>query len=278
MSNPRHHAVDPEAVRAIVAEVLQRVLAERPLGEAPAGKARGPGFQPAAGGAGQEGVPVPAADAGGRHVCPTGSAAGLSLSGGVISLAMVAKLPAGARRVTIETRAVVTPSAREYAGDKGIVLERRAAGGARGVDGPGRVPFIVAHAECRGDGAARAAGIVRAIPGGSQLPASGLAEFVEAFALHAARDGARGVLLTGRPVVATVLANRSAAVRAVTGREPAGLADAAAECHANLLVLDPARFPAAAAIRLAKDLATRPPGDTPAPLTARPAGCSCKGH
>ena len=86
------------------------------------------------------------------------------------------------------------------------------------------------------------------------------------------------MLLTGQPVVATVLANRSAAVRAVTGRDPAALAAAAAECNANLLILDPMRFPAAAAIRLAKDLAARPPGDTPAALTARPAGCGCKGH
>lgn len=291
MPNPSATAVDPEAVRAIVAEVLRRIatgLPEAVAGPEPQG---GSGGQPASPDAGSQGVPVirPSSGAGSPQVCPTEAGRkpgrlpaelvpGVTLPGGVISLAMVEQLPAGARRVTIEPRAVVTPSAREHAGDKGIVIERKAAADATGGDGPGRVPFIVVHAECRGDAAARAAGIARAIPGGSQLPASGLAEVVEALALHAARDAARGVLLTGQPVVATVLANRSAAVRAVTGRDPAALAAAAAECNANLLVLDPMRFPAAAAIRLAKELAARPTGDIPAALATRPAGCGCKGH
>jgi hypothetical protein len=64
----------------------------------------------------------------------------------------------------------------------------------------------------------------------------------------------------------------------VTARDPAALAAAAAECHANLLVVDPASFPAAALGRIATELANRPAGEVPGPLAARPADCGCKGH
>jgi len=243
--------IDTEAIRAIVAEVLRRI---GPVAEAaPRPAATSPVAAPAA---------------------PT--VAGISLPGRVISIAMLEKLPASTANVRVEATAVITPSAREYARDNGIFIERTTAGGSRSA-GP-RVPFVVAHAECGGDGAARAAAIARAVPGAAQLPATGLADIVVALALHASRDGACGILLTGKPAVACVLANRSASLRAVTARDPAALAAAAAECSANMLVVDPAAFPAAALSRMATELATRPAGDVPAPLAARPAGCGCKGH
>ena len=243
MPDPTSPVVDPEAVRVLVAEVLRRIHAASP--------------------------PVTAAAT---------EPSGVHLPGRVISLAMVERIPADAGRVTIEARAVVTPSAREHARDKGLVLERTASRAGSGAGAPASRPFLVAHAECRGDATDRAAAIARAVPGAAQLPASGLADVVAALSLQASRDAARGVLLTGRPAVAVVLANRSASLRAVTARDPATLAAAAAECNANLLVVDPAVFPAAAIGRLAKDLAVRPAGETPAVLTARPAGCGCKGH
>ena len=60
--------------------------------------------------------------------------------------------------------------------------------------------------------------------------------------------------------------------------DPAAVAAAAAECAANLLVLDPAGFPAAALGRLAGEFAARSASEIPATLAARPAGCGCKGH
>jgi hypothetical protein len=251
MSTPLPAIVDPEAIRAIVAEVLRRI------GEA--------GLQPRSSQA--DSKPAPR---------PPEPAAGVMLAGRVISVAMLEKLPAGVGRVSIEAAAVITPSARDHARDKGLAIERLAVAGSR--PATASVPFVVAHAECGGDGAARAASLARAVPGATQLPASGLADIVAALALHASRDGARGILLTGKPTIACVLANRSASLRAVTARDPAALAAAAAECSANLLVVDPASFPAAALSRLAAELAGRPAGDVPAPLAARPIGCGCKGH
>jgi pyruvate/2-oxoglutarate dehydrogenase complex dihydrolipoamide acyltransferase (E2) component len=248
--------VDPEAVRAIVAEVLRRigpvVNSDLPAPPSTASEA-----------------PAPA-------VTPAPAAGGVSLPGRVISLAMLEKLPAGTGRVTVEATAVITPSAREYARDKGLVIDRVSA--AAGRPAAISLPFVVAHAECGSDVATRAAAIARAVPNAARLPATGLTDVVTAFALHASRDGARGILLTGKPAVACVLANRSASLRAVTARDPATLAAAANECSANLLVVDPAIFPAAALIRTAGELASRPATQIPAPLAARPAGCGCKGH
>jgi hypothetical protein len=115
------------------------------------------------------------------------------------------------------------------------------------------------------------------VPGAQRLPSSGLADVIAALATHASRDAARGILLTGRPAVAAILANRSAYLRAVTGRDATHLAAAAAACAANLLVVDPAAF-AGGLERLCADFATRPSGPLPPELAAAPAGCGCQAH
>jgi hypothetical protein len=254
MAAPSSSTIDPEAVRAIVAEVLRRISA------APAS------VRPAA----PPTTSQPAASA------ATPAAAGVFLPGRVIAVAMLEKLPGGTSRVTVEATAVITPSARDHARDKGLAIERATATGNQPV--AATVPFLVAHADCDGEAVTRAAAIARAVPNAAQLPATGLADVVTALALHASRDGARGILLTGKPAIACVLANRSASLRAVTARDPATLAAAAAECSANLLVVNPANFPAAALSRMGTELATRAAAEIPSPLAARPAGCGCKGH
>lgn len=243
--------VDPEVVRSIVSEVVRRI------GRLP--QAPDPAVSTAAA--------APAA--------VTASVRPTMVAGRVISLAMLERLPAGTGQVAVEPGAVLTPSARDHARERGLEIVRPAG---QPAVGPATGPFLVAHAACEADAVSRAAAIVRAVPGSFQLPASGLEDVVAAVAVQASRDAARGMLLTGRPAVAAVLANRSASLRAVTARDPAALAAAAAECNANLLVIDPRVFPAAAAVRLARELASRPAGETPAPLTARPPGCGCKGH
>ena len=139
-------------------------------------------------------------------------------------------------------------------------------------------PFVVAYADCQGDVGARCAGIVRAVRGAQQLPASGLADVVGALASHAARDGARGVLLTGRPHAATTLANRSKSLRAVTARDPATLLAAASECAANLLVINPRELSAFHCERLAQELSIAIWGNPPPELSAAPAPCACSSH
>lgn len=241
---------DPETIRRLVAEVIARVAATAP---------------PAV-------VSPPPASNDGRPQAP----GGLTLTDKVVTLASLERLPAGTARVVVGAAAVITPSAREHARDAGIEIVRGAAPAA--ANQPVSRPFVVAHAECGGDVAGRCASIVRTIAGAAQLPATGLADVVAAIATHASRDGARAILLTGRPAAAVVLANRSSGLRAVTARDAAGLLAAAGEVSANLIVVDPKAFSAVSLDRVCGDFARRDFGTAPAELAAAPPPCACQGH
>lgn len=243
MTAPLPH--DADMIRRLVAEVIARLQP----GAAGAAPASGPGQAEAA--------------------------AGFTLADRVVTLAVLQRIPAGTRRAIVPATAVITPSAREHARDAGIELVRGSAAPAQ--NGSPR-PFVVAHAECGGDAAARCAAIVRGVPGAQQLPATGLADVVTAIATHVSRDGARAVLLSSRPAAAVILANRSPSLRAVTARDAAGLLAAAAECAANLLVVDPRAISAVSLERVAVEFARRDLGSPPADLGVAPTPCACKGH
>lgn len=248
MSSPQ--TFDADAIRDLVTEVLRRIAS------------------------GQAGVSPSAAG----HAGPGGGAGatpGAALPDRVITLASVERLARGARTIAIGAKAVVTPSAADRARELGLTLVR---GAVDAVALHAAHPFVIAQAACRGDASARASAIARAIPAAQQLPASGLAEVITALAGHASRDAARGILLTGRPAVAAVLANRSASLRAVTGRDAASLAAAAADAAANLLIVDPAGWPGGGLERLCSDFHRASMTVIPAELQAAPPGCGCKTH
>jgi len=261
----------PEMIAGVVREVLRRIRAEATAASGPIVSAVPP-VSPALSAAA-----APSAAAAAAPGAPGGSV----LAEKVVTAALLARLPADIRRVLVRADAVLTPSARDQAREKGIEVVRSRAEGKTPLSGqppaPPR-PFVVAYADCQGDVGARCAGIVRAVRGAQQLPASGLADVVGALASHAAGDGARGVLLTGRPHTATTLANRSKSLRAVTARDPATLLAAASECAANLLVINPRELSAFHCERLARELAKRTWGNPPAELSAAPAPCACSSH
>lgn len=257
MSTP---AIDRDMIQGLVAEVLRRIHAQtagQPTAQAPAS-------------------PSTSSTPASSYGAPQSVATGPALGERVITAAVVQGLPAGSGRVAIAARAVVTPAAADAARERGIDLVRTTTGAASSTRAA--LPFFIAHAHCRLDAAPRAAAIARAVPAAQQLPATGLAEVIDALAAHASRDGARGILLTSRPAVAVILANRSTSLRAVTGRDQAALTAAISDCGANLLVADPAAFPVGALERLSADFASRQ-GLTPPPeLSNAPAGCGCKSH
>lgn len=252
----QHHSpsLDAAAIRELVEEVLRRIEA---------GDTR-PAPSPEAG------ATTPPADV----ARPT--AATQRIDAAVVTLAHIERLPAGTRSVAVAARAVVTPSARDRAREAGIAIVRAAASAATG-GVPAAGPFVIAQADVRGPAAAHAAGIARSVPRAQRLPATGLTDVIAALALHASRDAARGILLTSRPATALILANRSASLRAVTGRDARSLAAAAAESAANLLVVDPTVVTGGLE-RLCADFAARVGGPVPAELGQVPAGCGCKGH
>jgi hypothetical protein len=254
---------DRDTVQRLVAEVIRRIQAEqqmaaRTTSASPAGPA-----SPAA---------PPTSTSGAQE--PTGAAA--RLTDRVITLHSVERLPAGTRQLVVDARAVITPSARDHAKEVGIAITRGAATGSPVPAAPPR-PFVIAHAQCPGTATARAAAIARAVPAAQQLPPSGLADVITAIATHASRDAARGILLTSRPAVAAILANRSTSLRGVTGRDAASLLAAATESQANLLIVDPTTFTGGLE-RLCADFAIRPAAPLPSELASAPTGCGCKSH
>jgi len=253
----------PEMIAGVVREVLRRIRAEAPAAGGP--------IVPAA-------PPVsPAHSSPAAPPAPGGSV----LAEKVVTAALLARLPAEVRSVLVRADAVLTPSARDQAREMGIEIVRSRAEGKTPLTGQTLAsprPFVVAYADCQVDVGARCAGIVRAVRGAQQLPASGLADVVGALASHAAGDGARGVLLTSRPHTATALANRSKSLRAVTARDPATLLAAASECAANLLVINPRELSAFHCERLARELSVAIWGNPPPELSAAPAPCACSSH
>jgi len=252
---------DRDTVQRFVAEVIRRIQAEG--GPVPSASMPGHAAPAAAPPVSMYGAPEP-------------TAAAATLADRVITLHSLERLPAGTRQVVVAAKAVITPSARDYAKEVGIDIVRGGVTAATASTPPPR-PFLIAHAQCGHDPAAKAAAIARVVPGGQQLPASGLADVIAAIAVHASRDAARGILLTSRPALAVILANRSASLRAVTGRDAAAIMAVVADCQANLIVVDPAAFPSNLE-RLCIDFAARAPGPFPAELDAAPAGCGCKTH
>jgi len=242
-------------IRALVAEVMSRLRAVSP-GAAPALSSPPP----------RASVVSPAA---------AGVPPAIPLAEQVITLTVVDRLPAGTARVAIGPRSVVTPSARERLADLGIAIDRGSPAGS--APAPAR-PFVVARVECPGDTAATAARVARAVPGAQQLPATGMADVIAALSVQASRDGARSLLLTGRPATVTILANRSRSLRAVTGRDVPGLLAAATETAANLIVVNPKDLSAGSLERLAVEFTRRAEAPLPPELASVAEGCGCKGH
>jgi len=270
MPSPSSPAPTEAEIRALVAEVISRLRA----GALNAG-ASGPG----ASGASPPGAGTAAAashrSAPAAHQAATAAVPATPLTEQVVTLAVIDRLPAGTARVAIGPRSVITPSARERLADLGIAVDRGQAPGS--APAPAR-PFVVARVECPGDTAAITARIARAVPGAQQVPATGMADVIAALSVQASRDGARGLVLSGRPATATILANRSRSLRAVTGRDVSGLLAAAAETAANLLVVNPRDLSAGSLERLAVEFNRRADGPPPPDLASAAEGCGCKGH
>ncbi len=255
-------AFTPDQIAGIVREVLRRIRADLlPPAAAPIV------------------APVTQASAAPAAASPSIAAGTFQLAEKLVTAASLGVVPAGTRTILLRHDALVTPSGRDAARAAGCTLVRGAKG-ATAFSGTAAAvrPFFVAAAECPGDVAGRTAGLVRALPGVQQLPATGLADVVASLGLHLTRDGGRGILLAGRPHVATALANRSPGVRAVTARDTTALLAAAQECAANLLVVSPREFSASSLERIGVTLAGREPGPPPAELAPPAAGgCPCSG-
>lgn len=258
------HPAPPTAdeIRLLVAEVIRRLrsAAPAPAGATPGLAASTPAPKP--------NPPQPA------PTTPPLAPGGVSIAERVIAAATVDRLAPGTARIVVDPRAVITPSARERLAELRIAVDRGPAPGARATAAPR--PLLLARVDCPADGSS-AARIARALPSVQQLPATGMADVIEALSLQASRDAARGLLFTGRPAVALILANRSRSLRAVTARDAVALLAAARDAAANLLVVNPREWSAGALERVAVEF-VRLDAALPPELAAAAEGCGCKSH
>lgn len=229
------------AVEAIVVEVIRRLSAP----EAP--------VAPSAGHADQQ--------------------SGQSIHDRVITLASIERLSPAAGVVMIHPQAVVTPSAMEAVRDRGIRLVRLSS------DRPqvAQRPFLVVVAEVTPKALQLAAALAGVVPGAETVSAASLSDGIDRLASAASSTSARGLLLTGRPSTAVILANRSASLRGIVAKDVPSCLTAIVETSANVVICDPVgvQFPAAA--RIAAALAAHD-AVVPADLSVAPAGCGCKTH
>jgi hypothetical protein len=176
-----------------------------------------------------------------------------TVSDRVIAAETIIKLAPGTKVAYVEHKAVITPSARDLARDRGIEIIPAKSDTAQKTE----PRLFIAQAECTTDVSAIAATIRRAVSTSQQLPSAGLATTLDSLAEHASRDAARCILLTESTAVACVAANRFLAIRAVLGSDPTALTDSIARCAANLVILDPRQFSPASLTKIAKQLTAR---------------------
>ncbi len=176
-----------------------------------------------------------------------------TVSDRVIAAETIIKLAPGTKVAYVEHKAVITPSARDLARDRGIEIIPAKSDTAQKTE----PQLFIAQAECTTDVSAIAATIRRAVSTSQQLPSAGLATTLDSLAEHASRDAARCILLTESTAVACVAANRFPAIRAVLSSDPTALTDSIARCAANLVILDPRQFSPASLTKIAKQLTAR---------------------
>ena len=176
-----------------------------------------------------------------------------TISDRVIAAETIIKLAPGTKVAYFEQKAVITPSARDLARDRGIELIPAKPATAQ----KNEPRLFIAQAECTTNVSAIAATIRRAVSTSQQLPSAGLAPTLESFADHAGRDAARCILLTENTAVASIAANRFPAIRAIVGSDATAVSDSIARCAANLVILNPRHFSPASMAHIAKELTTR---------------------
>ncbi len=199
-----------------------------------------------------------------------------TLSDRVIAAETIMNLSRETKVAYIVNKAVITPSARDIARERGIDFITAKTKPQQ----PADRQFIVAQADCTTNVSAAAGVLCQAVPTSQQLPAAGLVPTLEALADHAGRDAARCILLSEDTVVACMAANRFPVIRAVTATESMTLKNRMNTCAANVLILNPRDFSVGSLAQIAKVFALHPTENPPQILRPpQPAkdhhSCSC---
>ncbi|MBT7727981.1 MAG: hypothetical protein HN703_03770 [Planctomycetaceae bacterium] len=199
-----------------------------------------------------------------------------TLADRVVAAKTIVNLARGTKVAYIVDKAVITPSARDIARDRGIELITAQSKPQQ----PSDRQLILAQADCKRNVSGATGAVRRAVPASQQLPTAGLVTTLEALADHTGRDAARCILFSENTVVACIAANRFSSIRAVTATDSTTLKTSSAACAANILILDPRDFSVGSLTQIAKSFAHHPAENTPQILTtSQPRkdrrSCSC---
>lgn len=169
---------------------------------------------------------------------PTTGERSLLLTERVVTTRLLEGRLAGVETVTVAPRAVVTPAARDLLCERKIVLRRGGVAEAATKAAPA-ARLVIGVAESNFDPAALVARVKSRSATVEQLPRVGLAGLVSELADRVRLGGDRGVLFTGEPQAALVLANRHPGVRAVAVGCADSMRRARASIGPNVLVIQP---------------------------------------
>lgn len=162
----------------------------------------------------------------------------LLLTERVVTTQLLERQLGGVATVTVAARAVVTPAARDLLRERKIALRRGGAAEAATNATPA-ARLVIGVAESNFDPAALVARVKPRLATVEQLPRVGLTGVVSELADRVRLGGDRGVLFTGEPQVALVLANRHPGVRAVAVGCADSMRRARAAIGPNVLVIQP---------------------------------------
>jgi len=197
-------------------------------------------------GTGSGAAPSPAA--------PAAAADGVKIAGRVITQAILEEAPRGGGPVRIDTRAILTPSARDFVKQHGIKIVRES--GASASQATIHWQAIVSRSSphiAEAIAGLKSAGIVCALRllGQPQEAADAATSAI------CRGEASQIVIFTDHPELAACLANRNGAIRAAVANDVATAGRAVRDLAANVLVIDPNQKNAHGLISLLKAFAAR---------------------
>lgn len=204
---------------------------------------------------------------------PSEPSADVSLLGSVVTVDLLARqVPAGARRILVAPRAVVTPAARDWLRARSLELVRVAATATAATTAKsttlgkfylhGTLPHV-ASTDWTQRIAAAGWELEKLVPCPARQAAAELAAVL-------GPTNRLGLLLTRETLSAACLANRFDNVRAAEATNVEGARAAVREIHANLLIVDPTRAGPFVLKQMTQEFLRVGPRDAPAAWRASP--------
>lgn len=191
----------------------------------------------------------------------------LVLSCRVVTLSALEGRLSGVQRVVVPPGAVVTPSVRDELRRRSVALAYEGANSHK--EASAVAGLVLVTTGKRYDPATLVEDLCAEAIDVERHTSDCLIESTDLLADKMLHSSSLGLLLTRYPAAALCLANRHSGVRAVSGTDPATVADAAASVGANLLVIDPAAVGPFPLKRIVTDFCNNGQHECPAVLQER---------